>query len=100
VAVALLALPLSLLPLAAAPAALGPAIAVGTPGTEALCFVTTDSLTALALAALVTRAKTDLTLGGLTHKKGYQGTLSCRLSCVLSVETDGLLHHRPLEHGL
>ena len=29
-----------------------------------LCFVTTDPLTALALTALVTRAKTDLTLGG------------------------------------
>ena len=36
----------------------------------------------------------------LTHKERHQGTLSCSLSCVLSVEADGLLHHGPLEHGL
>jgi len=56
VVVALQALSLSLLPLAAPSAALGPAIAVGTPGTEALCFITTDPPTSSALAALVTRA--------------------------------------------
>jgi len=100
VAVTLRAPALPLLPLTSPPAALRPAMTVGAPGTEALGFVTTDPPAALALTALVTRAKADLTLGGLTHEQGHYGTLCGRREDVISVEAHGLLHYCPLEDGL
>lgn len=82
-----------------------------------LGFIPTYPPAALTLAALVTRAKADLTLGGpaaqtlttfvsgtrrdlLTYEEGHQGTLCGRCEGVVSDEADGLLHYRPLEDGL